>query len=42
MYDLFIGAEVVEVMNGGITYLLPLFGNIRCFNFVKWVYLDIF
>jgi hypothetical protein len=22
--------------------ILPPFGNIRCFSFVKWVYLDIF
>jgi hypothetical protein len=28
--------------NTASTDVLPLFGNIRCFSFVKWMYLDIF
>jgi hypothetical protein len=25
-----------------INFVLPPFGNIRCFSFTKWIYLDIF
>jgi hypothetical protein len=32
----------VQFRMGSFCFVLPLFGNMRCFSFVKLMYLDIF